>query len=75
MSKNTEPKFLMTIRLLQRGGKITLGNWKNLVMDDQGRIGTELTVNGEEGYIGLLQIPFNEFVGLCEKLDDSELES
>lgn len=65
----------MTIRLLQRGGKITLGNWKNLVMDDQGRIGTELTVNGEEGYIGLLQIPFNEFVGLCEKLDDSELES
>ena len=75
MSKNTEPKFLMTIRLLQRGGKITLGNWKNLVMDDQDRIGTELTVNGEEGYIGLLQIPFNEFVGLCEKLDDSELES
>ena len=75
MSKNTEPKFLMTIRLLQRGGKITLGNWKNLVMDDQGRIGTALTVNGEEGYIGLLQIPFNEFVGLCEKLDDSELES
>ena len=65
----------MTIRLLQRGGKITLGNWKNLVMDDQDRIGTELTVNGEEGYIGLLQIPFNEFVGLCEKLDDSELES
>ncbi|CCQ54030.1 hypothetical protein CWATWH0402_275 [Crocosphaera watsonii WH 0402] len=61
--------------MLQRGGKITLGNWKNLVMDDQGRIGTELTVNGEEGYIGLLQIPFNEFVGLCEKLDDSELES
>lgn len=66
-------KYIRVINYLQQGGKINLGNYKGLMMNEENKLGTECSVNGQEGFMALSPITFNEFVELCESLEEDEI--